>query len=241
MSTVEKDLSELVGKLQQAAGTNLKSVVLYGSAASGEFHLKHSDLNVLCVLQRLDADELEKVNPTAAWWTRKGHPAPLLFTQEELDHSADVFAIELIDIREHHRVLYGQDIFDGLHVPMNLHREQVERELRVNLIRLRQSFLVAPRDLSNLLGLMTSSVSSFVVLFRHALIAMGESPPPSRRAALDRLATLLAFDPSAFHALFDLREGKLQESQVDVLRTFHSYLAAVTCVTEEMDRRLANA
>src|SRR5712692_11281917 len=110
---MEKDLSELVEKLKQAAGGNLKSVVLYGSAASGDFQPKHSDLNILCVLERLDGAELAKLNPTAAWWARKGHPAPLVFTPEELHRLADVFAIELLDIQASRRVLDGEDVLDG--------------------------------------------------------------------------------------------------------------------------------
>ncbi len=236
---MEKELSELVEKLKQAAGSNLKSVVLYGSAASGEFHPKHSDLNVLCVLGRLETAEIEKLNPTAAWWTRKGHPAPLLFTVEELRSSADIFAIELLDIQASHRVLHGEDIFAALEVPMSFHQEQVERELRTNLIRLRQGFLVAPRDLPTLLGLLTASVSTFATLFRHALRVLGAEPPRGKRAVVDALSGLLGFDASGFHAVLDVREGKLREIQVDVLKTCDSYLAAVTRVAEEIDRRLA--
>ncbi len=236
---MEKELNELVEKLRQAAGANLKSVVLYGSAASGEFHPKHSDLNVLCVLERREIGEIEKLNPTAAWWTRRGHPAPLLFTTQELRQSADVFAIELLDIQANRRVLYGDDLFAGLDIPMNLHRQQVERELRTNLIRLCQGFLVAPRNLSTLLGLLSASLSTFTTLFRHTLIVLGHEPPQSKRAVVDALSKLLGFDASGFHAVLDVREGKLRESQVDVLKTCDSYLTAVTRVTEEVDRRLA--
>ena len=236
---MNKDLNELVEKLKQASGSNLRSVVLYGSAASGEFHPEHSDLNVLCVLARLDAGEIEKLNPAAVWWARKGHPAPMLFTLEELHNSADVFAIELLDMQASHRVLHGEDLLAGLHVPVSLHRQQVEHDLRTNLIRLRQAYLMAPRDLKSLLGLMTASVSTFGALFRHALIALGEPSVRSKREAIDRLAKLLTFDASGFHAILDVREGKWTEHQVDVLATFRSYLAAVTRVAEEIDRRLA--
>jgi predicted nucleotidyltransferase len=236
---MDKDLHELVEKLKHAAGSNLKSVVLYGSAASGEFHAKHSDLNVLCVLARLDGAEIEKLNPAAEWWSRKGHPAPLLFTQEELHDAADVFAIEMLDIQASHRVLHGEDVFAGLHVPMSLHRLQVEHDLRTNLIRLRQGYLLAPRELKSLLGLMTTSVSTFGALFRHALIALGQPAAKSKREAVDRLAKHLGFDASGIHTILDVREGKLTENQVDVQATFHSYLVAVTRVAEEVDRRLA--
>ncbi len=236
---MEKDLNELVEKLKQAAGANLKSVVLYGSAASGDFQQKHSDLNVLCVLERLDGGELAKLNPATAWWARKGHPAPLVFTVEELRRSADVFAIELLDIQASRRVLDGEDVFTSLHVPMSLHREQVERELRTNLIRLRQGSLAAPRSDASLERLMTASVSTFLALFRHALIALGEQPPREKRAVVDRLATLLGFAAAGFYAVLDAREGKRPLRSADVTATFATYLAAVTHVTEEVDRRLA--
>jgi len=236
---MEKNLNGLVEKLKQAAGGNLKSVVLYGSAASGDFQPKHSDLNVLCVLERIDAAELGKLSRIAAWWVGKGHPAPLVFTTDELHHSADVFSIELLDIKASHRVLFGQDVFASLDVPMSLHREQVERELRTNLIRLRQAFLAAPQKAATLERLMSTSVSTFTALFRHALIALGEQPPQPKRAVVDRLAALLGFDASPFHTVLDAREGK--RAQADAFRTFDAYLAAVAHVAEEMDRRLAAA
>lgn len=235
---MEKQLDQLVRKLKEAAGSNLRSVVLYGSAVTGEFHPKHSDLNVLCVLEQLDAVELEELNPTAAWWSRKGHPAPLVFSLEELRRSADVFAIELLDIKASRRVLFGEDFFANLDVPMNLHHAQVERELRSNLIRLRQRYLAAPPDLKTLLGLMTASVSAFATLFRHALSALGEQPPQQKRDVLNRLAGLLGFDAAGFHTVLDVREGKRREKDVDIVATFRAYLEAVARVAHEVDRRL---
>ena len=94
----EKELNELVARLQEAAGANIQAVVLYGSAADHEFHEAHSDLNVLCLLKGIAGAELAKLQPVGFWWWRKVHPSPLVFTLEELRHSADVFAIELLDI-----------------------------------------------------------------------------------------------------------------------------------------------
>ena len=49
--THEKLISEFVEKMKAAAGDNLVSVVLYGSAADGEFHPEYSDLNLLCLVR----------------------------------------------------------------------------------------------------------------------------------------------------------------------------------------------
>ena len=236
---MEKHLSELVEKLTGASGANLKSVLLYGSAAGGEFQKKFSDVNVLCILGRLDAAELQKLNAVAVWWGRKGYAAPMVFTQDELTRSADIFAIELLDIKARHRVLHGEDIVAAIDVPMGLHRVQVERELRTHMVRLRQGYLAMPGDHKAVLALMTSSISSFATLFRHALLAMGEQPPVHKREAVTRLAELLGFDASAFHAIYEVRKGQRKPAQLDIPATFHAYLNGVGCVADEVDRRLA--
>jgi predicted nucleotidyltransferase len=235
----ERDLTDLVTKLKDAAGNNLLSVILYGSAATEEFHEGHSDLNVLCVMQSLSSGDLSKLHPATAWWAKKGHPAPLFFTLDELRHSADIFAIELLDIQAAHRVLHGEDVMASLHVPMDLHRLHVERELRNNTLRLRQHYLRYPADSRKTLALMTSSISTFAALFRHALIALGEDPPPTKRGAMDRLGSALGFDPSPFHTIFEIREGHKRGRDVDVQATFDAYLDRVSKVADEMDRRLA--
>src|SRR5271157_1455693 len=235
----EQNLTDLVTRLRNASGSNLLSVILYGSAATEEFHPGHSDLNVLCIMQSLGKDDLSKLRPASAWWAKKKHPAPLFFTHNELQHSADIFAIELLDIKAARRILFGADVIASLHIPMDLHRLHVERELRNNTLRLRQYYVMHAGDSRKTLELMTSSISTFVALFRHALIALGEDPPPTKRATVDRLGSVLGFDPSPFHTVFDIREGRKRERDVNVQTTFDAYLDRVAKVAEEIDCRLA--
>jgi len=235
----EKELNELVERLKEAAGRNLNAVVLYGSGVDHEFHEGHSDLNILCLLNRIDGSALANLRPVGRWWWHKGHPPPLVFTLEELRHSADVFAIELLDIKQYHHMLLGKDFFADLDVPMTLHRLQVEHDLRRSVTRLRQGFLQSRGRPAELAELMIASASTFAVLFRHSLIAMGETAPASRRSAADRLAALIGFDSAAFHNVLDLREGKGVKGKLNHEQTFGVYLDAVTRVAEEMDRLLA--
>ncbi|HXN24561.1 MAG TPA: nucleotidyltransferase domain-containing protein [Candidatus Dormibacteraeota bacterium] len=234
---MEKDLAELVDGLKLAAGANLKAVVLYGSAATGEFQPRHSDLNILCVLERLDGAELQKLTHTSRWWEKKGHPAPLVFDRDELHRSADVFAIEFLDIQRSNRVLFGENIFANFDVPLDLHRQQIERELRTNVLRLRQSYLTAAKNEKALHRLLTESISSFIVLFRHALLAEGAPVPQSRRAVVESLAAKLGFDAVGVLQVLGLREAVREPSYAELERVFHAYLGAVTHVVEEIDRR----
>jgi len=235
---MEKQLSQLVEKLRSAAGANLKAVILYGSAAGGEFHAGHSDVNSLCVFERLDAEALRKVNPVAIWWTRQGHPPPRFFTQEELARSADVFAIEFLDMKANHRLLFGEDLLSALAVPMNHHHLQVERELRTHLLRLRQAYAAVSHDRKALLALLTRSISSFTTLFRHALVVLGHPAAQEKREAVDRLAELLGFSADPFHAILEVRAGKRKANEMDLHATFSSYLDAIARVTDEVDRRV---
>jgi predicted nucleotidyltransferase len=234
----EKLLDVFVEKVKSAAAANLKAVILYGSAATGEFHSAHSNVNILCVVERADTASIEALHPAVEWWVSKKQAAPLVFTLDDLRRSADVFAIELLDMKAKHRVLYGEDSLVWISVPLRYHKLQVERELRTNWLRLRQALLAAPRKREVQLDIMTASLSSFVTLFRHALIALGEKPAENKRDAIVRVAQLANSDASGFQTVLDFREGKRSEKDIPAEETLRRYFNLVEAVTEEVDRRL---
>jgi hypothetical protein len=235
---IDSKLDELVQKLKGAAGANLKSVILYGSAATEEFHARHSDLNLLCVVEQADAAHLVALHGAVEWWIRREQRAPLVFTLDELRRSADIFAIEFLDMKSRHRVLHGENVLADLEVPLQFHSIQVERELRTNWLRLRQAVLAAPQKPKIALEIMTASFSSFTALFRHALIALGEQPAETKREAIDRIAKFAGADPAGFRAILAFRERKLKEREMNVESTMNQYFAFVEAVTDEFDRRI---
>jgi hypothetical protein len=235
MMVPEKQIDEFVSRLRQAAGENLRSVVLYGSAAAGEFHADFSNVNLLCILRESSFAKLATMAPVAEWWSRKQRHTPLVMTAEELERSADVFSIELLDMQQRHRVLFGEDLLKGLRIPMHLHRAQLEYELREKLILLRERLLLGAGSDDRLWELLLGSLSAFATLFRHALIALGETAPVSKREAVQALTARIQFDPSAFRQLFDIREHKADRKQFDVKDVFNRYLEAVQRVTAAVD------
>jgi predicted nucleotidyltransferase len=231
----EKQIAEFVERLKQAAGSNLECVVLFGSAASGEFHADFSDINILCVVHELSAATLAALAPTINAWTKNKFPAPLLFSRQELEHSTDVFAIEMLDMSQRHRILYGEDIFASLHVPMNLHRVQLEHNLRTKLLTLRQTYIQASVDASRVRRLMLDSVSNFSTLFRHTLIAMGEHPAASKADNIKKLAERIQFDPAIFLHLLAVRARNARENEIDPSAGFAKYLEGIDKVVQAVD------
>src|SRR5580658_9442350 len=208
----EKTINDFVTRLRAAAGTNLESVILFGSAAAGDFHPEFSNVNLFCVVRDSSFAALQAMAPAVKWWDGQKQPPPLFMTHDEVKRSVDVFTIELIDMQQHHRVLFGEDVVQGLSIPANLHGIQVEYELREKLALLRQHLLLAAGNDSRMWELLLRSVSSFVTLFRHALIVLGYAAPVGKREA-DR-------------------------KKLNVADVFSRYLAAVEQAAAAVDRML---
>jgi hypothetical protein len=135
-------------------------------------------------------------------------------------------------------VVFGEEVLTGLRIPMHLHRSQLEYELREKLILLRQRLLEQGDNDRALWELLLGSVSAFSTLFRHALLALGDVAPHSKREAIQILATRIEFEPSAFLQLLDIRDRKAERKQFDAKDVFTRYLAAVQRVTAAVDTML---
>ncbi|MGB8013594.1 MAG: hypothetical protein WCF68_18425 [Terriglobales bacterium] len=234
----EKLIGEFVERVRAAAGGNLVAVILYGSAAAGDFVAEHSDVNLLCVLGETSFAAIATLSPAIEWWGKQKHREPLLLSTEEMRRSADVFSIEFLDMRRHYRVLWGEDVLKTLEIPMRWHRAQVEYELREKTILLRQRLLTVSGNDAAKWDLLVRSLPAFGTLFRHALIAMGDAGSGSKRDAGAALAGKLGIDTSVFGELLDLRERKKERKSAKVDDIFARYLKLVEQVTAAVDKML---
>jgi hypothetical protein len=234
----EKKINDFVSRLRSAAGDNLESVILFGSAVAGDFHPEFSNVNLFCVIRDSSFGALQALAPAVKWWDAQKQPPPLFMTRSEIKRSTDVFTIELIDMQQHHRVVFGADVLEDLSIPANLHRIQVEYELQEKVSLLRRHLLLGSGDDSRLWDLLLRSVSSFATLFRHALIVLGRDAPVGKREAVQALAMQIGFDASGVLQVLDVRERKSDRKQLSVTDVFSRYLAALEQVTSAVDKML---
>ncbi|HYL38280.1 MAG TPA: nucleotidyltransferase domain-containing protein [Bryobacteraceae bacterium] len=232
---MQQKLQELVDRLRKAHRERLVSVILYGSAVSGDHHQQFSDLNVVCVLTDVSPVALADSEPIFKWWRAQGNPTPLLLTEEEVRTSTDCFPIEFHDMAEHRRVLFGKDVIEGLVIDKSFYRAQIEQELRAKVLRLRQKAAAVLTDKKSLLALMLDSVSNFLVLSRHALLVSGV-PAGSEKRAIARNLAAIGVDPAPFDALLDLREQLKKPAEVEPEALFAQYLKQIEAVVAHVDR-----
>ena len=234
---MDKRLTQLVEKLQAAHAGRLVSVVLYGSAATGEHHPKFSDFNVLCVLTEITPARAQPPARTfSVGGANRAAPRPLLLTEHEMLTSTDCFAIEFNDIKRQHVLLYGKDVVSDLVVDNCFYRAQVEHDLRAKLLRLRQKASGVLSDAGMLRRLLLESLSTFCVLFRHALILHGEPAPLRKREIIQAAAARFGFDPLPFEKLLDVREERLKPREADAAALLAPYLLGISAAIDAVDR-----
>ncbi|MDT7688326.1 MAG: hypothetical protein QOJ70_3666 [Acidobacteriota bacterium] len=230
--------NHLVGDLKATHGDNLTAVVLYGSAASGDFVQLESDYNLLIALERITPEDLRLAQAPMREWQRLGHPLPVYFTFAELHDAADVFPIEFHQMERARVVLYGRDPFETVIISDDNLRHQTEYELRSKLTQLRRLYIPASASAARLRELMSDSLSSFATLFAPVLLLHGEEPPVLKRDIVSATARLLGLDGEVLERVFELREAgdatALGEREADAL--FASYMAQVERVIEDVDR-----
>lgn len=225
----------LTAALKQLLGRRLASVILYGSAASGDHVARHSDYNIMVVLDRTDAAALAPLGPVLRRWTKAGNPLPQIMDRRFLARSAGAFPLEWADMRDHHQVLHGADILKGLVVSPRAMRAELERELKAKLLRLHAAYAAAADEPARLRDLLIKSSSTFLVLFRGILRLKDVKPLPPRRDTAAAVARALRIDLGVFGFVRGLRTGESGAGKAAVEAQARRYLKAVEAVVEKLD------
>ncbi len=233
---VEKLLNDLTARLEKAYGKDLVSVILYGSAASGDWHAGYSDLNVLAVLRQVGIEQLDRAEKIFQWWREQGNPSPLLMAEQEVRTSTDCFPIEFHDMAERRRVLFGDDIIAGLEIDDRFYRAQVEHEIRAKLLRLRQKAGGVLHEHRLLMRLMLDSVSTFVMLGRHALRLRRGQAPWRKHEIVRALREEFGIRGDSFERLLRLREGAEKARAAEAPALFAKYLEEISLLADSVDR-----
>jgi len=232
------DPQQFVTQVCRALPDRIRSVVLFGSAAAGDFIAGVSRYDLLIVLDQLGIDELDALAPAIRDWHNAGNPLPLLFTPAQLASSADAFAIEFTEMQHDRRVLYGQDPIAGLSVNPAHARMQIERELKGKSLALRDQYVQAAGDQAAIARLLCDSLSSFLSLFRIALRLYQPHAPSRKLEAMQALAQHIPFDPQPFVTVEEIKERRRGLLRMDVRALYCAYWQSVEIVTSAIDRLL---
>ena len=235
---MRNQFAAFVDDLRHTHGRNLVSVILYGSAAAGDFIPQKSDYNLLIALNRITPADLRKAHACMREWQKLGHPVPVYFTVFELQNAADVFPIEFHFMEFARKVLYGADVLADLNISDEFLRHQTEFELRSKLIKLRREYIPASASTDGLINLMAESLASFASLFRAVLLLFDENPPVLKQEIVQLTARKLEIDGTPFEKIFNIRENNFSKihDEVSANNLFAEYMQGIESVIAAVDK-----
>jgi hypothetical protein len=234
---MQQQFEAFIDDLRSTHGNNLVSVILYGSAAAGDFVKKRSDYNILIALTQITPEDLRKAHGSVREWVRLGNPLPVYFTESELANAADVFPIEFNQMRAAHRVLYGPDLVARMNITNDNLRLQTEYELRSKLLQLRRQYIPASASIDSLKWLMSESLTSFAALFRAVLMLHAVDPPATKREVVAATANQLGINGVPFEKILHIRENNFDEplDEIGCNQLFSDYLKEIERVIDAVD------
>jgi len=235
---MQHQFAAFIDDLRATHGKNLASVILYGSAATGDFVPRSSDYNILIALHKIAPKDLRNAHASVREWHKLGHPVPVYFTVSELQNAADVFPIEFHQMEAARKVLYGKDVLENVKISDTFLRHQVEYELRSKLILLRRQYIPASESVVELKRLMAESLSSFAALFRAVLLLSGVDAPVNKHEVVALVVQQHALDGIPFEKIFNLREKNFAENldEVGANRLFADYMEQIERVIDAVDK-----
>lgn len=234
----EQALQKMSDWLAVSYGERLLSLVVYGSAAGGHHHTQRSDVNLLAVLDRVDASALDAGAAAARWWSDQGNPPVVMLAKDELEDAAEIFPIEFMDIQANHSVLRGEDWFGQVRPAPQRHQAQLQHELRAQLLRLRGAYMRHGHEAKRLETLLLDSVSTFLTLFRHALVVAGQPLSWPKDAVLRAAAATFKFPSAPWEAILRARREnrRLENGKLENLRSlFAQYLSSIQTVEQALE------
>jgi len=139
-AAVERFLGDLVAQARRFARSELRSIVLYGSAAEGALR-PTSDVNLLLVLKSFEPAELDLLREPYRIGQAAVRMRCMFLLESELEAACLAFAEKFADVLRRRRVLYGDDPFAKIVIPREVLVSRLRQVLLNDLLRLREAYV----------------------------------------------------------------------------------------------------
>jgi predicted nucleotidyltransferase len=200
---VRRRLSELQHSLERSLGDDLSGLLVFGSAARGEYREGRSDVDLAVVLREAPRDKLEAISNALTLARYAARIEAIVLTTAEIPRAADVFPLLYDDIRRCNVVLAGKDPFSALVISDRHRRLRIEQELREAQIRLRRAVIDAEGSAEMLGGAVLRKVRQIRGPLRALLALRGVTAGDDLDEVLNAAGAAYEVDVTALRAVHD--------------------------------------
>ena len=223
-------LEKFLHELGSLPGIDVKSVILYGSAVSEAYRPDRSDVNLLCLVGKIDLAVLrDLVEPVARG--RGGSLAPFFLTDEDVKATVDIFPLKYMAMKNRYRLLSGIDFLKDLEVKADYALPRIRQRLMNMLLRMRRYYLV--NNGQRLTAIMAPQAKRFTETLGILLFIRGQNAD-NDRAIIEASAREFSLSPDTLRELYGLRDVEASLSREDEENLFARFLEAVRQVSESL-------
>ncbi len=186
---VDRVLADFVEAARSSLGSNLRSIVLYGSAAEGRLR-QTSDVNTIVVLTAFDPAQMADLREPLRIAYAAVKLTCMFLLENEITTAVDAFAVKFADVLHRRKILFGSDPFHGV-TPSRVAEIFRLKQVLLNLtLRLRQKYLLRSlRD--EQCAVVVADTAGPIRACAAALLDLKGESAASPKAALERVATHL--------------------------------------------------
>lgn len=223
----EEIFREFTEDAKKVFGDDLRSIILYGSGARGDYRPGKSDLNFVIVLTEEGIERIGDFMETHAKWRKKRVAAPLFMTGSFIRSALEAYPVEFLNITRNLVLVYGEEVLKDPDFDSRALRLQCRREISGKLLLLRSAFMETGGDAERLRNLIRVSITAFISLFRALIHLKGMEVPRGRREIVKAASDAYGLDAGIFLRCVDIKEGKVDWRPAEVKALFDQYLKAV--------------
>ncbi|MDW7680163.1 MAG: nucleotidyltransferase domain-containing protein [bacterium] len=231
----EEIFDPFVSEYKSAFGDDLIAVILYGSAARGEYVYKKSDINFLIILSEDGIRNIDQAIPLIKKWQKAKVSTPLILTHQYIKTSLDSFPIEFFTMKQYYQVIYGEDVLVDIQIDNRDLRLQCEREIRGKLLHLREGYLNTYGEAKAIQELLKMSLPTFVSIFSGLLHLKKQPIPPAKKDLLKMTADLFSLDFSVFDKIIKLNQNQIKFSKDELKQLVGQYIEQIRKLTYIVD------
>ncbi len=233
--TPESIFAAFTADYQKLFGADLESIILYGSAARGEYVAGRSDINFMIVLSDAGIEKLACTMPLVAAWHKSRVNTPLFLSKDYITMSLDTFPIEFLTMRAGYKVVFGQDMLKDLTFEKSFVRLQCERELKGKLLQLRQRFVETEGKTKIIIQLIGHSLPAFLSLFQAILFLKNIPQAANRSGLLAEIARVTGLSIQVFNDLAAVRDGTKKLKDNEALTLMNDYIREIKTIATYID------
>jgi predicted nucleotidyltransferase len=229
-------LEIFIENIKTICGSNIKSIVLYGGVAKGDYTKGKSNTNILFVFEQIDLDILDALSISFQKAIADFHFSPFLLTTSEIEPVRKVFAVKLFDIQQHHILLYGEDVLSSLEISKEDLRFISEQELRNQLSRMKFFYIQNFNLPERLVDRIQKSFTTLLVNANTYLYLKSGTYYTTRDEIITHLINEPNIDKVVLNDLSLLRQGKIQPDKEKTRNLYGQLMLQYKYIIKDLEK-----